>query len=131
MSSRSLIGQLAPALAFAVAAAACGGGNEPAPASSGAAAPAATPAAAAVDPATAGTITGTIKLDGAAPAADAIKMNADPVCLREGKGTTTEFIVAGEGGTLQNVFVYVKDGLGNRTFPASTTPVELDQKGSH
>jgi plastocyanin len=30
---------------------------------------------------------------------------------------------------LQNVFVYVKDGLGTRTYATPTTPVALDQKG--
>ena len=131
MSPRSLKGLMAPALAFALATAACGGGSEPAaPASSGAAAPAAAPAEA-VDPATAATITGTIKFEGDAPKPEPIKMNADPVCAREGKGQTTEFILTGEGGSLQNVFVYVKDGLGNRTFQAAQQPVVLDQKGCH
>lgn len=130
MSPRSLKGLMAPALALAVAAAACGGGNEPAT-TGGSPAPAATPAASTVDPATAATITGTIKLEGEAPKPELIKMNADPVCMREGKGQTTEFIVAGEGGALQNVFVYVKDGLGNRTFQAPTQAVVLDQKGCH
>jgi plastocyanin len=35
----------------------------------------------------------------------------------------------GAGGSLQNVFVYVKDGLGNLKFPVPTTPLVLDQKG--
>jgi len=30
---------------------------------------------------------------------------------------------------VQNVFVYGKDGLGNRTFPAPADAVTLDQKG--
>jgi plastocyanin len=129
MSSRSLKGLMAPVLACAMAAA-CGGGNEPAAPSGGTAAPAAAPAAA-VDPATTGTIAGTIKLEGTAPKPDPIKMNADPVCAREGKGTTTEFVVVGGDGALQNVFVYVKDGLGGRTFQAPSAPVVLDQKGCH
>jgi len=37
-------------------------------------------------------------------------------------------VLAGSGGTLQNVFVYVKDGLGDRVFPVPATPVVLDQK---
>jgi plastocyanin len=140
MSSRSLkgssaaawakAGSMVPALAFAVVTAACGGGNQQTPASGGSAAPAAAPAAA-VDPATAATITGTVKLEGTAPKPDPIKMNADPVCAREGKGQTTEFIVAGGGGELQNAFVYVKDGLGGRTFQAPSEAVVLDQKGCH
>jgi plastocyanin len=130
MSRRSLNGFMASALALAVVSAACGGGNqEQAPASSGAAAGGGAPAASAVDPATAANITGAVKLEGEAPKPEAIKMNADPVCMREGKGGTTEFIVTGDGGALQNVFVYVKDGLGNRTFSAPQQGKVLDQKG--
>jgi plastocyanin len=133
MSRRVLNGLIAPALALAVVAAACGGNKEEAPASSGAGAPGgggAAPASA-VDPNTAANISGTIKLEGEPPKPEPIKMNADPVCVREGKGTTTEFFVTGEGGSLQNVFVYVKDGLGNRTFQAPSQAVVLDQKGCH
>ena len=133
MSRRPSNGFMASALVLAVVATACGGGNkEEAPASGGAATGGAgTPAASAVDPNTAGNITGTIKLEGDAPKPEGIKMNADPVCMREGKGAMTEFFVTGEGGALQNVFVYVKDGLGNRTFQAPQQAVVLDQKGCH
>ena len=55
-------------------------------------------------------------------------MNSDPYCVENG-GTTTPAVVPGSNGTLQNVFVYVKDGLGNLTFPVPQTPVVLDQKG--
>jgi plastocyanin len=34
-----------------------------------------------------------------------------------------------DGGDLANVFVYVKDGLGNRTFDVPKDPVVLDQSG--
>jgi plastocyanin len=131
MSSCSLKGLMAPVLAIAVTAAACGGSSKQEAAPSGSAAPSGAPAASAVDPNTAGNITGAIKLEGEAPKPEGIKMNADPVCVREGKGTTTEFILTGDGGALQNVFVYVKDGLGNRTFPTPSTSLVLDQKGCH
>ena len=42
-----------------------------------------------------------------------------------------ETVLVGEGGALQNVFVYVKDGLGDLKFPVPSTPVVLDQKGCH
>ncbi len=106
---------------------ACGGGpKEEAPATS------ATPAAsdAPIDDSQAGDVSGKVVLEGAPGKNDVIKMNADPVCLREAKGTQTqEFFVVGEGGAMQNVFVYVKDGLGSRTFTAPTESVKLDQKG--
>ena len=60
-----------------VAAVACGGGGTDAPT---AMPETAAPAAAPVDPATAGNITGTITLEGTPPAAETIRMNADPVC---------------------------------------------------
>ena len=49
--------------------------------------------------------------------------------LHEHRRRQTETVVAGANGALQNVFVYVKDGLGNLAFPVPTTPVVLDQKG--
>lgn len=76
-----------------------------------------------------GTVKGRARFEGATPEAQVIKMAADPICMREGKTATSEAILVGAGGALQNVFVYVKDGLGDRTFPAPTTPVVLDQKG--
>ncbi len=43
--------------------------------------------------------------------------------------TLSEVVLVGPGNGLQNVFVYVKEGLGDRTFTAPTTPVVLDQRG--
>ena len=105
----------------ALLAAACGGAPEPPPP-----APAAT--ANPVDPATAGSVGGRIVLQGTAPAAERINMASDPYCESQGGGTLDEF-VTGQGGTLGNVFVYVKDGLGNLQFPVPASPVVLDQKG--
>src|SRR5262245_59391624 len=127
MSPRTLKGLAVPMFALAITAVACGGGSKEAAPAGGGAAPAAT---ATIDPATAATITGTVKLDGTAPTPDVIKMNADPVCVKEGKGVTTEFIVPGEGGTLQNVFVYVKEGVSG-TYAAPTAPVVLNQVQCH
>ncbi len=81
-------------------------------------------------PATAATIKGKITLDGTAPANAPIKMNADPVCLRANKTPQTqETFMVGSGGELGNVFVYISDGLGDRTFEAPKDPVIIDQKG--
>jgi plastocyanin len=111
----------------------CSGGNtnqnaqNAAPASSGAAAP----AAPAVDPAIAATVTGKVTFAGTAPAPAPIKLSADPYCEKANPGLTTENEVVGKDGAVGNVFVYVKDGLGDRTFPAPSAPVVLDQKGCH
>jgi plastocyanin len=106
---------------------ACGGG--PAPQPEGQAQPSA-PAAEAVDPATAATINGKITLEGPPPANAPIRMNADPVCLKEAKGPQTqETFMVGKGGEFGNVLVYVQEGLGGRTFPTATNAVTIDQEG--
>jgi plastocyanin len=95
--------------------------------------PAATPAASApaaapatpIDPATAASVSGTVKLDGEAPKAAKIDMSQDPAC----KGTNTAENVVAAGSHLSNVFVYVKEGLGNRTFDTPKDTVTLDQSG--
>ena len=92
------------------------------------AAPAATaPAAPAtpIDPATAATIIGVVKFDGPAPKAAVIDMSQDPAC----KGTNTAENVMASGGHLANVFVYVKEGLGSRTFEVPKEAITLDQSG--
>ena len=118
----------AAAMTVSVLAAACGGGEKKAeaPATTGA------PAPAAVDPATAATVTGRITFAGTAPTPEPVKMSSDPSCAQPGAPPATkEDLVVGSGGGLQNVFVYVKDGLGNRTFATPEAPVVLDQKGCH
>ncbi len=84
-------------------------------------------AAAAVSP-DAATVTGTVKLAGVAPKMNAIPMGADPYCQSQhSTPATEEDVMAGPGGELANVFVYVKNISGN--FPPPSTPVVLDQKG--
>jgi plastocyanin len=114
------------ALCVMLALAACSKKEEtpaatPAAESSGAMAPAATP----IDPATVATINGTVKFDGPAPKGSKIDMSQDPGC----KGMNQAENVVVNGGDLANVFVYVKDGLGNRTFDVPKDPVVLDQQG--
>ena len=81
-----------------------------------------------VDPATAATVTGIVRFEGTAPDPEPINMGSDPYCERQGRATV-ETISVGSGSTLQNVFVYVKDGLGDRAFPIPSRPAVLDQKG--
>ena len=83
------------------------------------------PAAAPIDPATAATVSGTVKLDGTAPKPAKIDMSQDAACKGDNKSET----LVADGGKLANVFVYVKDGLGNRNFDVPKTAVVIDQKG--
>ena len=99
---------------------ACGGNSAPPPAA---------PVGPSVDPATAGTITATVKFEGTAPTPAMISLNGDPKCVSENGGAqrAEEQIVVGDNQALQNVFVYVKEGLGAFGFPIPTEPVVLDQ----
>ena len=84
----------------------------------------------AVDPATAGSITGAIYLDGLAPVQPAINMQSEAACANTSASNPTgRPVVAGANGTLANVVVYVTDGLAGYRFTAPQTPVVLDQKG--
>src|SRR5512132_4050832 len=116
--------------ASAMALVACGGGNQkqesaaqpqasaPASSGSGASAP-----AAAVDAATAATVTGKVTFAGTPPPVQAVKLSSDPYCEKANPGLKTETEVVGSDGSIGNVFVYVKDGLGTRTFPTPSEPV--------
>ncbi len=55
-------------------------------------------------------------------------MAADPNCKPGPESLSETQIVSADRG-LKNVFVYVKDGLGNAVYETPTTPVILDQVG--
>jgi len=77
----------------------------------------------------AGELTGKINFTGAAPSQKAIDMSMDPACKdREGAQEANREVRTGEDGSLANVFVYVKDGLGDQAFVAPSEPVKLNQK---
>jgi plastocyanin len=83
-----------------------------------------------VDPATAGTVTGTIKFTGKKPARKAVDMSNDPACVSAHHGRAyDESEVVNANGTLANVFVYLKTGLEGKTFEVPATPVTIDQHG--
>jgi plastocyanin len=107
---------------------ACGGSNQ-----SESAKPAAPPAAAegqAVDAATAGTTSGKIACDGAVPKLDPIQMGSDPTCASAHKGPGAPQTYVVEDGGLDNVFVYIKDGLDTKyAFATPTETLKLNQQG--
>ena len=110
------------AVAAAVWLAACAGDGT-APAS------APPPDAKRVDESKAGRVSGRVLLEGEPPAAPSLNMDSDPVCARQ-QGNAAAAVAVQDGG-LDNVFVYVKDGLGNYYFDAPSEPVKVDQKGCH
>jgi plastocyanin len=110
----------AVSLLFLIVSIACGGSSTPVPVA---------PAGPPVDPATAGSVTATVTFEGAVPAPRMMRLDGDPKCVQENGGAerADESLVVGEHQALQNVFVYVKDGLGAFGFPVPTEPVVLDQ----
>jgi plastocyanin len=99
---------------------ACGGTPAPPPSA---------PAGPSVDPTTAGIITATVKFEGTVPAPQMITITGDPKCVSENGAPqrADETLVVGDNQALQNVFVYVKDGLGAFGFPIPSEAVVLDQ----
>ncbi|MGH9740088.1 MAG: carboxypeptidase regulatory-like domain-containing protein [Candidatus Acidiferrales bacterium] len=88
------------------------------------------PPTAVVDPATAGNITGTVRLEGDPPVFRPIDMSAEPECVKANpKPVIPPIVVTGDHGGLASVAVYIKTGLGRYKYDVPTTPVELDQKG--
>lgn len=83
-----------------------------------------------VDPATAGSLTGTVRFSGRKPARKPVDMSGDPACAEAHHGKAyDESVVVGPGGALANVFVYIKSGLEDKKFEASATPATIDQRG--
>jgi hypothetical protein len=129
-TGRSAIGLVA--LVLTVSFVGCSGGIEKRPTeetSNSSVPPAAAPASP-IDPSTAGEINGQVFFEGPAPPRSLIRMNAVPACkMGNNEPVYSEEVYVNENETLRNVFVYVKEGLGNRTFAVPAEPVVLDQKG--
>jgi plastocyanin len=82
-----------------------------------------------VDPATAGSISGSVKFEGTPPVAETIRLTKDCV-TGSGPNPQSEAVLVGANGGLQNVFVYVRDGLDSAySFDPPAAPAELKQTG--
>jgi len=80
--------------------------------------------------ATGATVRGSVRFEGRAPANKAISMAADPSCAKQHPSPVmAQEVMIDPKGDLQNVIVFVSDGLGDRTFDAPTQPVVVEQKG--
>ncbi len=102
----------------------CGGGGE----SSSDAAEGGGEAAAPAAPAGTAAINGTVSFEGTTPERQPLEINRECMDLRD-EPPLSERVVVNENGTLKWVFVYVKEGLGDQTFPAPEEPVVMDQQG--
>ena len=88
------------------------------------------PAGADLDPATLGTVSGTVHFAGKPPARIKIDMSQDPGCVVAGEDNYTEQYVVHEG-KLANVYVYVKSGPPVALTVPDPGPqnVVMDQRG--
>ena len=83
-----------------------------------------------VDPTTAGSISGGAFLDGSLPVIRPVDMGSEPACAKANSSPATDVpVLAGDGGALANVVVYVKGGLASHRFDSPRQPAVLDQKG--
>lgn len=109
-------------LAVAIALAAAGCGKKESGESS-------SPPTVSVDPSTAGSLTGTVTLEGAPPVSKPIDMGASLACVQANPSPVVPpTVVTGKNGALANVVVYVKDGLGHYRFDTPTETAVLRQK---
>jgi plastocyanin len=75
-------------------------------------------------------VKGFVRFAGTMPPAARVNMNADPSCAKlHPTGLTAEDIVVGADGGLQNVVVFISEGLGDRTYDLPQQPVVIEQKG--
>jgi len=100
---------------------ACGGSDTPPPA------PARQPTP--LDLATTGTITGQVRFEGTPPPMKEIRFGSFAECSAQHPGPVDSGDAIVHDGLVQNAFVYIADGLGNRVFAIPDTTVEIDQRG--
>ncbi len=82
-----------------------------------------------IDPATVGTLRGTVYFQGEPPARKEVRMQGNPECSALHHEPVLDEEVLAQDGRLQNVFVYVKEGLESYAFATPSTPVTIDQQG--
>jgi plastocyanin len=116
-----------PLAAFALA---CGGDADEAGDAGAAEEGAGAAEATQVDPATAGSIVGTVSFDGEPPVGEPIDMSEEPTCMEKHDGQPMHFAaIVGDDGGLKDVYVHVTEGLPDGSWPAPSESVTLDQDG--
>ena len=81
-------------------------------------------------PTASSSVRGTVHFEGKVPVAKPISMSADPVCAKQHPSPLmAQDVLADSKGDLQNVVVFVSDGLGDQKFDPPSEPVVVEQKG--
>jgi plastocyanin len=77
----------------------------------------------------AASLRGTVKFEGTVPKPKLISMSADPSCAKQHPSPVfSQEVMTDSKGDLENVVVYIAEGLGDRTFDVPTQPVVVEQK---
>ena len=75
-------------------------------------------------------VTGVVKFKGTAAKPTPVDMSADPFCAQaHSLAATTEELLTDANGGLENVVVFVSDGLGTTAFTIPDEPAVMEQKG--
>jgi hypothetical protein len=79
---------------------------------------------------TTASLKGVVRFEGTVPKPKAVNMAADPSCAKQHPSPVfAQEVRTDSKGDLQDVVVFVAEGLGDRTFDAPTQPVVVEQKG--
>ena len=82
-----------------------------------------------LDRAKTGVVFGSVRFEGTPPAMTPLQLGSEAACARQHDGPVLSGDALVHDGRVENAFVYIKDGLGDRVFEVPTEPVTLDQKG--
>ena len=75
-------------------------------------------------------VRGKVKFEGSAPKAAPINMAADPSCAKQHPSPVlNQDVLTDANGDLQNVIVFIADGLADRQFDPPSQPAAIEQKG--
>jgi plastocyanin len=118
MSRRRVAASL---LLVTVIAAGCGGSSEPPSLPQRQPTP--------LDLATTGSISGHVRLTGTRPAMKELRFGGFAECAAQHQGPAYAGDVLVQDGRVQNAFIYIQSGLGERVFAIPTAGIEIDQTG--
>jgi plastocyanin len=82
-----------------------------------------------LDLATTGSIHGEIRFQGTPPPMKEIRFGSFAECTAHHQGPVAAGDMLVKDGLVENAFVYIQHGLGERVFAIPSTPVVIDQKG--
>jgi plastocyanin len=82
------------------------------------------------DTSSTGSIVGRVRLEGLKPEPTKTNMVSDPSCAKQHPGAVIgeEFVVAGDG-AMENVVVFISDGINGKSFDVPAEAVVIEQKG--